>query len=317
MPRASDEGKPPIVALIDVRAMPTWQRHPRIMEAFDALGAGDELTIVNDHEPRPLRTQFEQTRSGRYVWLQRMLASDHWEVTLQRIALSEPEPAHPSLRSCALFADAAPNTLAELECAVTAKAFGQGECIAEQGAEWEHFGIVEHGAVAAVIISPFGREHTLYEVLSGEGFGEIAVISGGTVPVRFVVTSAATRVLHIPKTAMRLALARDHALTSAIADLCAQRLRIVIERFASQTSLPTVARVAAALLPHAAPEPGLQPALASFENITQVQLATAAGTVKEVASRALAELEAAGAIERKGGRIVSLDRQKLTEHAEH
>lgn len=305
------------MALIDVRTLPTWQRHPKIMEAFDGLAAGDELTIVSDHEPRPLRTQFEQTRSGRYVWAQRMLASDHWEVTLRRIPAPEPKHAREFLRNFALFADVAPATLAELERAATVKAFGHGECIAEQGTEWEYFGVVEHGTVAAVIASPLGREHTLYEVLSGEAFGEVTVISSGTVPVRFVVTSPAARVRCIPKTTMRLALTRDHALTSAMADLCAQRLRVVIDRFTSQTSLPTVARVAVALLPHAAPEPGLQPVLASFQSMTQGELATAAGTVKEVVSRALAELEAAGAIERKAGRIVRLDRQRLTDHVEH
>ncbi|HEY9179111.1 MAG TPA: Crp/Fnr family transcriptional regulator, partial [Candidatus Baltobacteraceae bacterium] len=132
---------------------------------------------------------------------------------------------------------------------------------------------------------------------------------------RFVVTSQSARVVLFPKNAMRAALERDAALARSLNEVCAQRTRALIERFASQTSLPTVARVAAALLPHAGPQPGLHPVLPSFQNYTQVELATAAGTVKEVVSRALAELESAGAIERSGGHIVRVDREKLTAYA--
>jgi DNA-binding GntR family transcriptional regulator len=45
--------------------------------------------------------------------------------------------------------------------------------------------------------------------------------------------------------------------------------------------------------------------------MTQAQLAATAGTAKEVAARALAELEAAGAIKRAKGRIALADRQRL------
>jgi DNA-binding GntR family transcriptional regulator len=45
--------------------------------------------------------------------------------------------------------------------------------------------------------------------------------------------------------------------------------------------------------------------------MTQIELAAAAGTVKEVVNRALAELEDSGAILRDGGHIVKLDRDKL------
>jgi DNA-binding transcriptional regulator YhcF (GntR family) len=41
------------------------------------------------------------------------------------------------------------------------------------------------------------------------------------------------------------------------------------------------------------------------------QIATAAGTVKEVAARAIAELERAGTIRRARGRIAFIDRAKL------
>ncbi len=39
---------------LDVRDVPPSDRHPKIHDAFDALDSGEELVIVNDHEPKPL-----------------------------------------------------------------------------------------------------------------------------------------------------------------------------------------------------------------------------------------------------------------------
>lgn len=39
---------------IDLRDMPPAERHSTIHEAFESLDAGETLTIVNDHEPKPL-----------------------------------------------------------------------------------------------------------------------------------------------------------------------------------------------------------------------------------------------------------------------
>ncbi|MFB6137756.1 MAG: DUF2249 domain-containing protein [Halobacteriaceae archaeon] len=39
---------------LDVREIPPSERHPKIHEAFADLDSGEALTIVNDHEPKPL-----------------------------------------------------------------------------------------------------------------------------------------------------------------------------------------------------------------------------------------------------------------------
>lgn len=299
---------------LDVRPIPTWERHTKIVTAFEALEIGAELRIVSDHEPRPLREEFERQYSRRYVWLQRMLGAEHWEVTIRRIAASDNEQPREVLRRCPVFANVARETLEVLAAAATAKCLGHNEPIAEQDVDWDGFGIVTQGTLGAVIGSALGREHLLFEMLPGDAFGEIATIDGGSTPARYVAISRSAGVLCIPKAAMHAALRTDPALVRALNDLCAQHLRVIIERFAAQTALSTVARVAGALLPYAPPQPGLNPALPSFQ-MTQGELATAAGTVKEVVSRALAELEDADAIERRNGRIVKLDREKLSAHA--
>ncbi|MDG5819117.1 DUF2249 domain-containing protein [Natronococcus sp. A-GB7] len=44
---------------LDVREVPPPERHPMIHEAFEDLEAGESLTIVNDHEPKPLFYEFQ------------------------------------------------------------------------------------------------------------------------------------------------------------------------------------------------------------------------------------------------------------------
>ncbi|MFB6120490.1 MAG: DUF2249 domain-containing protein [Halobacteriaceae archaeon] len=39
---------------LDLRDVPPPQRHPKIHETFEGLESGEELILVNDHEPKPL-----------------------------------------------------------------------------------------------------------------------------------------------------------------------------------------------------------------------------------------------------------------------
>jgi len=45
------------VSVIDVRTIAPYERHAQIFGRLDALGAGESLQIVNDHDPVPLRMQ--------------------------------------------------------------------------------------------------------------------------------------------------------------------------------------------------------------------------------------------------------------------
>jgi len=44
---------------LDIRDVPPPERHPKIMDEFAAMDGGETLTIVNDHEPRPLFYQMQ------------------------------------------------------------------------------------------------------------------------------------------------------------------------------------------------------------------------------------------------------------------
>jgi uncharacterized protein (DUF2249 family) len=49
---------------LDVRSMPPKERHPTIHAAFDALDSGESLTLVNDHDPKPLFYEFQAEREN-------------------------------------------------------------------------------------------------------------------------------------------------------------------------------------------------------------------------------------------------------------
>ncbi|XVH33265.1 DUF2249 domain-containing protein (plasmid) [Haloferacaceae archaeon DSL9] len=39
---------------LDVREIPPFERHTKIHELFAEMAPGETLTIINDHEPKPL-----------------------------------------------------------------------------------------------------------------------------------------------------------------------------------------------------------------------------------------------------------------------
>ncbi len=53
---------------LDVRRFPHGQRHESIFAAYGALASGAGFVLVNDHDPAPLRYQFEAQHAGDYTW---------------------------------------------------------------------------------------------------------------------------------------------------------------------------------------------------------------------------------------------------------
>lgn len=53
---------------LDVRAVPKPQRHPLIFSRFDSLAVGESFVLVNSHDPKHLRQEFERDHPGAYDW---------------------------------------------------------------------------------------------------------------------------------------------------------------------------------------------------------------------------------------------------------
>lgn len=55
-------------AELDARVLPKTVRHQTIFATFAELAAGESFVLLNDHEPEPLRQEFEREHPGSYDW---------------------------------------------------------------------------------------------------------------------------------------------------------------------------------------------------------------------------------------------------------
>lgn len=53
---------------LDIRELPHMQRHAVIFATYAALQPGQSFVLVNDHDPVPLRYQFEAEHAGHFSW---------------------------------------------------------------------------------------------------------------------------------------------------------------------------------------------------------------------------------------------------------
>lgn len=71
-------------ARIDVRTVAPRDRHPLIFTTFGRLSPGQALELVNDHDPKPLRDQFEAQIPGEFSWRYLESGPDTWRVAITR-----------------------------------------------------------------------------------------------------------------------------------------------------------------------------------------------------------------------------------------
>lgn len=75
---------------LDVRVIPPREKHPTIFRTFDALHPGDSFILVNDHDPKPLRYQFEAERQGHFTWQYLEQGPSVWRVAIGRVPNAPP-----------------------------------------------------------------------------------------------------------------------------------------------------------------------------------------------------------------------------------
>lgn len=72
--------------LLDVRPIPPRQKHPTIFSTFDALDAGGYFVLVNDHDPVPLKHQFNFEREGQMDWEYLEQGPEVWRVKITKVS---------------------------------------------------------------------------------------------------------------------------------------------------------------------------------------------------------------------------------------
>jgi CRP/FNR family transcriptional regulator len=303
------------VERIDLRDVPTWERHHRMLVAFDRLSANQAVEFVNDHEPKALRQAFEAEREGIALWDVRNAGDGRWIMRLTR----QPEPAATGepprvafLRRCRIFRTASPEILREVDRVAKERTYHDRMVIVAEGTNWDELGIVRQGVVEITRATDEDREIVLYDVSPYSMFNEAAVFDEGTAETT-VIARGEVSIIEIPAGFIRQLVQRSPEVAMGAARFLAQRQRRLTGAAGNLAFGRVLTRIARVLLDYSSPAAGLAPGIEGVERITQSDLAARVGTVRDMGSRALSHLEDSGAIVLKRGRVVQLNRAKLEE----
>ncbi len=76
---------------LDVRELRKPDKHPTIFAAFGALAVGDSFVLVNNHDPKHLREEFEADHPGSYGWEYLDKGPQVWRIRITKVT-STPLP---------------------------------------------------------------------------------------------------------------------------------------------------------------------------------------------------------------------------------
>ena len=76
---------------LDVRELRKPDKHPAIFTTFGALAVGDSFVLVNNHDPKHLREEFDADQPGSYAWEYIEQGPNVWRIRITRLT-STPLP---------------------------------------------------------------------------------------------------------------------------------------------------------------------------------------------------------------------------------
>ena len=170
--------------------------------------------------------------------------------------------------------------------------------------------LVAEGIVKISRYSSEGREHILHLIHAGDTFNDVAAMDGGPNPATATAYTDATVYL-IPRPDLRAIVDRHPDLAWALIENMARRARHLVNMVEDLSLRSVKGRLARLLLEQAETnQSGAVPRL-----LTQEEMASRLGTVREMVGRALRSLAAEGIIEFDRHRIVVLDAERLADTA--
>lgn len=201
------------------------------------------------------------------------------------------------------FASLDPASLARLAAEAAERRCAAGELVLAEGEPCQGLSFVVSGRVKAFKVSEDGREQVLRILGPGRTFNDVPVFDGGPNPAG--VAALEESIVGLLSAARIHALLRERPdVAAAVIRLLAVRLRAMTEMVEDLALRGVSARVARLLLQCSRGTPPLAEGAGDHcAHLTQQQLATMTGTVREVVQRALKALEREGAIELARGRI--------------
>jgi CRP-like cAMP-binding protein len=225
------------------------------------------------------------------------------------------EPVREALRRVAYFRSVPAAELARIARRCRQRSLQRGTHAFEAGDACRGLLVVAEGAVEMRQVSARGREQVLHAEGAGATLGEAPLFDGQGY-IASAVAVEPTRLVFVPRDAV-LDLCRRHpAVALSMLEAMARRVR----RFAGLVEDLAFRQVTERLARHleqgaAASGRPVTPGTIVEITLTQEQLAARLGTVRELVSRALAQLERAGAIKRSRSRVVISDPACLAEAA--
>jgi CRP/FNR family transcriptional regulator, cyclic AMP receptor protein len=293
---------------LDARSLSPATKAEQILEGFDRLTIGAILEINEEPDPRALRNEMNQLRAGRFSWDARNLGANRWTVRLERI--DENADGENLLQHVPPFGSAKAQTLKDLAAQASERTYRAGETIFDEGEIWPYLGIVRSGKAILTLLSPDGKTHTIGERLTHDTLNESATFDSGGSTTRAEALTDVT-ILTIPSEAVMHACRNDAELALGFLITSSQARRRSIDTIADLAFAHVLQRVAKFLLGYARTSVGMTKGLPGVENLSQAQIAAAAGTVRDMAARALLRLKNAGAVELDRGRVKAIDRARL------
>ncbi len=210
------------------------------------------------------------------------------------------------LRAFPLFASLDEATLADTARRVKICHYRPGQHIIHEDQPAHAIFFVVRGRVRLARTAPDGREQVLAMVGAGEYFNAVPIFDGGFSPATARAMSHVTCLL-LARDDL-LALIRNHPdlALAALSDL-ARQLRELVTLVEDLAFRSVRARLARLLLAEAAE---------GAAEVTQQELAERTGTVREIAGRALRRMAEEGLVKLERGRVIVLDRARLSNVAE-
>jgi len=298
----------PAAITLDARSLSPATRTEQILESFDKLQLGGTMEIIEESDPRALRNEMMQLRPGRFSWDARNFGSNRWTVRLERI--DENADVETFLQRVPPFSTAKGATIKELASQTSERSYEAGDTIFDEGEVWPYLGIVRAGKVIYTLLSPDGKTHTIGERLTHDTMNESGTFDSGGATTRAEALTQVT-LLTVPSEAVLHACRNDAELALGFLITASQARRRSIDTIADLAFAHVLQRVAKFLLGYARASVGMTRGLPGVENLSQAQIAAAAGTVRDMAARALLRLKNANAVELDRGRVKAIDRARL------
>jgi CRP-like cAMP-binding protein len=180
------------------------------------------------------------------------------------------------------------------------------EMIVREGQKCPGLCIIQSGRVKIYKNSPSGREMIINVIEDGDSFNEVPVFDKLETPVN-VGAVIDTQVWLIDTGALHKVIAEHPEAAQKIIMNLSQNLRMLVGKVAELSFFNVTARLARLLRQLSSKQLSGN----SSDRLTQDDLASRIGTVREVVARSLKELEKNGAIDVERGKIKILDREKL------